>query len=212
MHRTLASLLAASLLLGSSAARADDAPSTDPPKATHWYGYQTLATDGAALALAIPAMATSNSSPSMGFGIASTAMYGLGAPIVHLTHGHVGKGLLDLGLRVAMPIALGFVGAGIGVASYHPQACNASTDASCGLGNAFGPAFGARVGRSEDIAVDVVSPVDLEFPGFMQESRRETRITERPKVDPSSGVEFLDAVQGHLPTLLDGEFATALKG
>ena len=43
------SLLAATLLLTASAARADDAP-----EPTRWYGYQTLATDGVALALAVP--------------------------------------------------------------------------------------------------------------------------------------------------------------
>ena len=64
-----------------------------------WYGWQTLITDGAALAVvgsdtgevALPAV---------------LAAYEFGAPIVHFAHGHVGKGLASLGMRLGSTLAL----------------------------------------------------------------------------------------------------------
>jgi hypothetical protein len=120
MHPFAAALLAASFVLAPAVARADDdppapaaAPAT-PEKATTWYGYQTLATDGVALALLIPA--AGGGAGTSGFGVGSLAMYGLGAPIVHFAHGQIGKGFLDLGLRAAIPIATTGIGLGIGSA------------------------------------------------------------------------------------------------
>lgn len=173
MRTAVASLFAASVLLASPFAFAEDArpaeapadAPADAPAPTHWYGYQTLAVDGAALALTIPAMASSSSGQQGGFAIASSLTYGLGGPIVHFSHGAIGKGFANLGLRVGMPLVLGAIGGLLGAAAYHPppaSACNSSSDDFCGLGQALGPigaiaegsAIGGLIGIGGAIAVD----------------------------------------------------------
>jgi hypothetical protein len=75
-------------------------PSPSGPKKPVWYGWQTLLVDGASV-LAL-----------LGGITAPVGMVGyfVGGPIVHFAHGHVGKGLGDLGLRVGAPL-LGGLGA-----------------------------------------------------------------------------------------------------
>ncbi len=60
-----------------------------------WYGWQTLLSDGASIAIAVIAgsVETAELLPVAGVGIL------LGAPIVHWAHSHVGKGFTSLGLR-----------------------------------------------------------------------------------------------------------------
>lgn len=121
----------------------------EPHRPTHWYGYQTLAMDGAALAFAIPGMMGS-SGAGQGLGIASGLTYTLGAPIVHFAHGHVDKGFADIGLRLGLPALLGFVGGLIGEASYTPASCDETKQSFCGLDHSFGQlgafASGAELG------------------------------------------------------------------
>jgi hypothetical protein len=172
------SFVAASILLGPSLARADEAapapsapPSTtgsgasppeDAPKPTRWYGFETLAVDGAALAMSIPAIAANNAGMQTGFLIATTLAYGLGGPIVHFTHGQLGKGFLDLGMRLALPFATGLLGFALGASSYQAPSC--SPGASCGLGNAFaqldaeaeGVTIGGLLGIAGAVTVDAV--------------------------------------------------------
>jgi hypothetical protein len=160
MRTQLATMLGASVLVVSSVARAQDYgnlpqesledPSEPPPAAaplepsrpTHWYGYETLATDGAALLLSVPALASHASGVQSVFGWGSALTYGLGAPIVHFAHGHVGKGFADLGLRVGMPLVLGVLGGMIGVSTYQPPPCNVSLGGWAGLGCALDDTFG----------------------------------------------------------------------
>ncbi|MGC4088148.1 MAG: hypothetical protein QM756_09655 [Polyangiaceae bacterium] len=73
-----------------------------------WYGWQTLATDGAALGLftlSIAATEMRDSSTSEVLGVMGAAAYVAGGPTVHFAHGHVGKGFGSLGLRVGLPVA-----------------------------------------------------------------------------------------------------------
>lgn len=147
--------LAASLLPASSAYAYDDAlPAASRPEphpTLRWYGYQTLLADGAALALAIPAVTSPwGSATQQGFGVASGITYGLGGPIVHLAHGHLDKALLDLGLRAAVPLALGFIGGLIGAAA---NPCD-STQLLCGLGSGAGASVGALVGVGTAVVID----------------------------------------------------------
>jgi len=91
----------------------------------HWYGWQTLATDGAAasqFALAVP----THNVAFVGLG-AGTFL--LGAPIVHLVHHKPWLALLDLGFRVAVP----FVGVAVGadMDSRTPGHCYGSPDIAC---------------------------------------------------------------------------------
>jgi hypothetical protein len=163
MRTALASFVFVAVVLGSSVALADgvpSAPSAATVSPTRWYGYETLATDGAALVLAVPAFSSSTSGFQTTFGVGSLVVYGLGGPIVHFAHGHVGKGFADLGLRVAMPLVLGFFGGLIGGAAYTPPPCNPGTQ-FCGLDDlggvaaaAEGATIGGLLGIGSAIAID----------------------------------------------------------
>lgn len=82
-------------------------PPAAPPTVRRWYGWQTLIADGASLAFALAGSqensnrSSDNSEVLLGLGAAGFA---LGAPIIHWSHGHVGKGFLSLGLRVGTPL------------------------------------------------------------------------------------------------------------
>jgi len=151
MRPSIALLLAASLVLASATARADPpappTPAESHEQATRWYGYQTLATDGVALLFFVPAQSSASSATKQGFAMGTLTMYGVGAPIVHLAHGHVGKALLDLGLRVGMPLALGAAGYAIGASS---------REQADGLGGVVGAGFGALLGAAGASAIDAI--------------------------------------------------------
>ncbi len=75
-------------------------------QATHWYGWQILIVDLAAITLA-----------SASLGVGSTTGYYtagglqlLGGPIVHWSHGRVGAGFGSLGLRVLVPAGAAALG------------------------------------------------------------------------------------------------------
>src|SRR5438128_401463 len=95
------------------AADADDAPATEPDAQgtrTEWYGYETLATDGAALGMvlvAAPMPAGMRDRVAAG----ALATYLLGGPVVHWANGEGARGLESLGLRAGLPIGLAFVAA-----------------------------------------------------------------------------------------------------
>jgi len=123
VRRLLACLLASIVSLAPGVCRADGpapavapAPAPEPP--THWYGNQTLALDALAFLLVLPATSTGTPYASqMDLGALALAVYGLGPPIVHLAHGRVGAALGDLGMRLAVPTALAFLGTVIGNAT-----------------------------------------------------------------------------------------------
>ena len=65
----------------------------------------TLGTD--ALALGVGALGPST---GRGFAYAGLGTYLIGAPIVHMANGNIGKGFADLGMRVALPVGGGLIG------------------------------------------------------------------------------------------------------
>jgi hypothetical protein len=153
----LASLLAAGAL--ASPARAADpvpaepaAPPAEP--STHWYGYQTLATDGGALAFAVALAASHDQSSQQGLAVGTLAVYGLGGPTVHFAHQQVGKGFLDLGLRLGLPVLAGFVGGLIGYAAAAPS--SAQNWFSKFDGEVTGAAFGGLAGVVGASTIDAV--------------------------------------------------------
>jgi hypothetical protein len=81
-------------------------PQPVPLTKRNWYGWQTLATDGASLALFFAAVG----SQSEGLGWASLGGYALGGPVVHFAHERIGIGFLSFALRIGIPTAL-FYGA-----------------------------------------------------------------------------------------------------
>jgi len=83
-------------------------PAEQPPSSTirtsatpsSWYGYQTLAADGLAIALAVLAE-RKNSAPML---MAGVGLYFVGAPTIHGLHRRPGAVSGSLGLRIAMPL------------------------------------------------------------------------------------------------------------
>jgi hypothetical protein len=70
---------------------------------SHWYGWQTLLTDGSAIALPVIAATTRNEPLTTVALVAGGGAFMLGAPIAHLAHGRPGAFALSLGLRLALP-------------------------------------------------------------------------------------------------------------
>jgi len=96
----------------SSAERAlatDPIPDETPARVKdHWYGWQTLGTDGVAAMLASGALATGGDETFWGLSIGTFA---LGAPIVHVAHGRPLVALGDFVLRLGVPFVGMFLGA-----------------------------------------------------------------------------------------------------
>ncbi len=160
MRAPLGLVLALSVLLASSVARADDddVPPRDPPRSTHvWYGYQTLAADGVALALFLPAVQPGGT--QQGLSAMSLVTYSLGAPILHLVHGQADKAFGDVALRVVLPLVTGVLGgfAGAANAAARPPTCSGAS-----LGCAFdaigaiddGVAVGGMLGMAGAAIID----------------------------------------------------------
>jgi hypothetical protein len=219
MRTLVAVMLGASALLASSASRAQEygdlsfqelpkVSPQDPPAPTHWYGYEILATDGAALLLAVPALASNSSTVHSVFGVGSLMTYGLGAPIVHFTHGRVGAGFADLGLRVGMPLVLGLFGGMIGSGSYQPIPCNTSSTGAysgafsglgCGLDNgigqvvstAVGAAVGSMIGIGIAVAIDaaVIAREPVRLDGASHDAKPSRRIPRAAThIEPTFGL------------------------
>lgn len=118
-------------------------PAADAP--SRWYGWQTLAADGAALTLSVASIALSDASsdaPSTALGWGAFGTYALGAPVLHVVHGNPGRGFASVGLRLGGPIVLAFLGASA-------ESCNGGD--FCGFGGAL---VGVTTGILAAIAID----------------------------------------------------------
>lgn len=114
---------------------------------SRWYGWQTLATDGAAVALVLASIATaggSGDSASGACGVGAVGVYALGAPAVHFVHGNPGRGFASLGIRVGAPVVLGFLGV-------EAENCGEHGGDFCGFGGAL---LGVSAGIIGAIAID----------------------------------------------------------
>jgi hypothetical protein len=162
VRRVLPWLFASAVALAATRAAADDAaPAPAPPAAsepsTHWYGYQTLALDGLALFLTLPAVSSSASGGSQAsLGVIATGAYVLGGPIVHLVHGRPWVALADLGIRLALPVVAAILGAAVGL-TVPQQPCGDSSADRCpylpdGLVNGF--LVGGAVGIAGSVVID----------------------------------------------------------
>lgn len=175
---SLSALAIALALSTTSLARADegDAPSA-PPAVSHeedttWYGWQTLAADGTSL-LALPIVAGVTQSGALG-GVA-VGGYFLAPPIIHAAHGRWGIFGASLGLRVAMPLIGGFLGAA------------ADGDCRGDLCIPVGAALGVAVGALGAVALDAsllsyeTTPVDVRYRG---EQRKPGHVSWSPSIAP----------------------------
>ena len=119
-HRfVLRCVLGAALVLGTtgvavSAAAAEPAPAPSvapaapvapaPELRKHWYGYQTLLSDGISGALLVGGLIPEAGPYFIG---ASAVGYSLGAPFIHFAHKRPGAGLASFALRVPTPLVVG---------------------------------------------------------------------------------------------------------
>jgi hypothetical protein len=114
---------------------------------SRWYGWQTLAADGASLALSIGAIGVAGSgsdTPSEALAWGALATYALAAPVVHWVHENPGRGFASLGLRVGGPIVLGLIGV-------EAEDCSHHGGDLCGLGGAL---IGVTVGIVAAVTID----------------------------------------------------------
>lgn len=129
--------------------------SPDPLQApgTHvrWYGWQTLLSDGGAFALMLAGTKTSSME---GLTIAGGLVYALGGPAIHDAHGHTGKALGSLGLRILLPVIGGVAGDGIAAHDCAPGTW------LCGL-NGVGPGMLAGAGIAALIDATVLANEDV---------------------------------------------------
>ena len=68
----------------------------EPAADSHWYGAPAVAVDAVASGVTVLGLANPDHGPIVLGGL----MYGLGAPINHLAHGHPGRAAISLGARV----------------------------------------------------------------------------------------------------------------
>jgi hypothetical protein len=87
---------------------------TPAPPAGAWYGWQTLMIDGASVGLTALLATQSQGSAA---GVALAGGYLAGAPIVHLSHHNTAGAGKSLLLRLAVPLGVGLVGLGVGLAT-----------------------------------------------------------------------------------------------
>jgi hypothetical protein len=152
------------LIAGSRVARADEAGDAGVSQAgpTSWYGWQTLTSDGSAIALgglAYGADKAGGTSITNVFWTASVATFFVGAPVIHWTHGHVGRGFGSLGLRVGLPLGAFLAGALIGNAACgDSDSDNSLVGCPVGVG-AFAALAGLVAATIVDAAVLAREPV-----------------------------------------------------
>src|SRR5262249_38636350 len=97
------------LTFAAARAPADRPPASGPRR---WYGGQTLAVDGAAVAVLVGSAGANFRAG----GYLALAVYALGPPAVHVTHGNYGRAGASLGIRLVAPAVLLFAGTLIGIA------------------------------------------------------------------------------------------------
>jgi hypothetical protein len=126
LHTVQALLSVGVIVLAAGSAKAQSSSSETPPSAdaertetstaSRWYGWQTLATDGAAITLVVIGVDQGAGDPFSrnrhGEAIALTGLgtYLVGAPAVHAFHRRAGAAMGSLALRVGAPAA-GFLAA-----------------------------------------------------------------------------------------------------
>jgi len=141
------------------------APQVREPSALterHWYGWQTLASDGASLGLMLAGIVTAaehaglydDETPVMA-NVAATlglAGYAAGAPVMHLVHERPGAAAASLGLRLALPLLGGALGAQSQTCP--PPSTSGDDYGNCGLG---GLVLGLSAGVLAAVIIDATA-------------------------------------------------------
>jgi hypothetical protein len=122
----------------------------------HWYGWQTLAVDGAAFVIAGVGVVASDGGQGSGgaeLALLAAGTYVLGGPVVHFAHENGFRGLASLGLRVATPVVFALVG-------YAAEDCSSGGE-FCGFG---GFIIGGSLGILGAIIIDAAVLAREEVP------------------------------------------------
>lgn len=124
----------------------DDSEGDDvaPKPRRRWYGWQTLTSDGASLALILAAAGLESSGADDGGALATAGLLGyeFGSGIIHFVHKNPGRAFGSMGIRLGMPLAGAFLGASV------VSGCD---DYFCEAG---GAAFGLVLGMAGAMAID----------------------------------------------------------
>lgn len=136
----------------------DDAGDTELELRRHWYGWQTLMSDGVSVTVFLAGVSLSESSSDHGtaqslawFGLLG---YELAPGIVHFAHRNPGRGFASFGMRLGLPLAGAFLGASLA------SGCDAN------LCEASGAGAGILLGMGAAIAIDaaVFAYDDAKYP------------------------------------------------
>jgi hypothetical protein len=151
------------------------------PKRTSWYGWQILIADGAALGMLVGAGAAhNNADPVLAL---SGVTYALGGPIVHWAHLHGGMGVASLGLRLGLPVGLGFLGVALGLAI---DGGKRGFESASLVGGALGFVIGFPTAIALDAAVLAREDVEDEAPDAQTKAKLQRPSFEvRPDVQTS---------------------------
>lgn len=125
-----------------------------PARADEWYGYQTLAADGAATSLLVGA-AVADGGARKGLFIVSATTYIVASPIIHAANGREGAAFGALGLRLVAPVAFGLLGILVGTAGDHRGSWGAPL---------VGGLIGLGVGVVTAMAIDAAALARKESP------------------------------------------------
>ena len=157
------------------------AKQAERPLIERGYGLQTLAFDGAALAL-FATYAASNAGGGDVLPVLSGASYIGGGPIVHLAHGHVDKAFISLGLRGGLPLAFGIAG---GFIAANRETNHGPADMYAGIG---GLVIGMGVGMVAASALDATLVANERVPAPLpREAGKITNVSPSVSVLPQGG-------------------------
>jgi hypothetical protein len=133
------------------------------------YSSQTLMLDGAAVAMFAFGAAT-EVQPLPGLGILT---YAFGPPIVHFSHGNVGKGFADMGIRIVSPFLFAMPGLMIAMAVTPREGEERKT--AMDVGGYTGMALGAAFAMAVDALVLAKDRVPEERAYFRDDASRSVR-------------------------------------
>ena len=119
---------------------------------SHWYGWQNLVVDGGVV-VASAGLGAANGSAG---GVLAVTGYLFGGPIVHWSHGQVGRGFASLGIRVGAP----FLFATLGYVAFRGE--SRSDDFAGAIGLVLGFGFGVLSAIIIDAAALAYERVDDE--------------------------------------------------
>jgi hypothetical protein len=122
----------------------------NPDRSSKWYGWQTLAADGVSAGLLSIGLVSWTVESTVG-GYAGLL---LATPVIHVVHGHVGRGIGSFALRLLIPA----FGAGVGLGASYLAERDELTELSGVRSAGVGAGIGAAICVALDAAVFAYEP------------------------------------------------------